>query len=157
MHPCYVFPVDSKHFAPPYAVVEGAGIEFREFLVRKDRSTVSLRKLIHRTIVLRRTFLFITPHRWGQPINELQRCPSRVWSEGIYTHLSPVHAYEFLSRCRYSIPKPRQPMVELFVLASSCFPPRKSEDKSTPAESRTLKFRLSGRSLYPLVHGGSPL
>ena len=29
--------------------------------------------------------------------------------------------------------------------------------KFTPAESRTHKFRLSGHTLYPLVHGGSPL
>ena len=48
-------------------------------------------------------------------------------------------------------------MVELFVLASSRFPLRKPEEKITPAESRTHKFRLSGRTLYPLVHGGSPV
>ena len=53
------------------------------------------------------------------PINELQRCPSRVWSHKGSTHLSPVHAYEFLSRCRYSTPIPRQPTVELFVLTYS--------------------------------------
>ena len=68
------------------------------------------------------------------------------------THLSPIHAYEFLSRCRFSTPTPRQPMVELFVLASSRFPYQKSEEKITPAESRTHKFRLSGRMLYPLDH-----
>jgi len=39
----------------------------------------------------------------------------------------PVHTYEFLSRCRFNTPKPRQPMVELLVLTSSPFPLRKSE------------------------------
>ena len=91
------------------------------------------------------------------PINELQRCPSRVWSQGIYLPISPrVHAYEFLSRSRFSTPTPPQPMVELFVLTSSRFPLRKPEEKFTLAETRTPKFRLSGRTLYPLVHGGSP-
>ena len=45
-------------------------------------------------------------------------------------------------------------MVELFVLTSSRFPLRKPEEKFTSAESRTHEFRLSGRMLYPLVHGG---
>ena len=79
----------------------------------------------------------------------------RVVTRDLSTQLSPIHAYEFLSRCRFSTPTPRQPMVELFVLASSRFPLRKPEEKLTPAESRTHKFRLSGRTLYPLVHGGS--
>ena len=51
-----------------------------------------------------------------------------------------------------ALPIPRQPMVELFVLTSSRFPLRKSELKITPAETRTHKFRLSGRKLYPLGH-----
>ena len=46
------------------------------------------------------------------------------------THLSPVHAYDFFSRCRFSTPTPRQPMVELFVLTSSRFPLRKREENS---------------------------
>ena len=43
-------------------------------------------------------------------------------------------------------------MVELFVLTSSRFPLRKPEEKFTPAETRTHKFRLGGRVLYPLDH-----
>ena len=62
-------------------------------------------------------------------------------------HLSPVHAYEFVSRCRFSTPTPRL-MIELFVLTSSHFPLRKSEYSYTPAETRTHKFRLD--------QGGSP-
>ena len=90
------------------------------------------------------------------PINELQRCPSRVWSQGIYPSLPGPHAYEFFSRCRYSTPTPHQPMIELFVLMSSSIPLRKSEKQCTPAETRNHKFRLSGRALYPLDDGGSP-
>ena len=71
------------------------------------------------------------------------------------THLSPVHAYEFLSRCRFSTPTPRQPIVELLVLTSSHFPLQRAEEKCTPAETRTHKFRLSGCMLHPLDHGGS--
>ena len=98
--------------------------------------------------------LFITYRRWGQSTSNVAH--PACGHKGS-THLSPVHAYEFLSRCRFSTPTPRQPMIEVFVLASSRFPLRKSEEKFTSAESRTLKFRLSGRNLYPVVHGGSAL
>ena len=109
-------------------------------------------------MALRRPCIFFSSlhicRRWGQSTSYNVAHPT-CGHKGS-THLSPVHAYEFLSRCRFSTPTPRQPMVELFVLTSSRFPLRKSEEKFTPAESRTHKFRLSGRMLYPLVHGGSP-
>ena len=89
------------------------------------------------------------------PINELQRCPSRVWSQGISAHLSPVHAYECLSRCRFSTSTPRQLMVELFVHTYSRFSLRESEEECTPAETRTRNSYFSGRMLYPLDHGGN--
>ena len=79
----------------------------------------------------------------------------RVVTRDLSTHLSPVHVYDILSQCRFSTPTPRQLMVELFVCASSRFPLRKSEEKLTPIETRTHKFRLHGRKLYPLDHGGS--
>ena len=77
----------------------------------------------------------------------------RVVSRDLPTRLSPVHAYESSSRCRFSATTPRQLMIELFVLMSSPIPLRKSEKQCTPAETRTHKFRLSGRMLYPLDHG----
>ena len=43
-------------------------------------------------------------------------------------------------------------MVELFVLTSSPFPLRKSEEKCTPAEIRFHELRLGERMLYPLDH-----
>ena len=73
----------------------------------------------------------------------------------IYPSLPGSRLRVFLAMQVQSTPTPRQLMVELFVLASSRFPLRKPEQKFTPAESRTHKFRL-GRKLYPLVHGGSP-
>ena len=57
------------------------------------------------------------------PINELQRCPSRVWSQGMYPSLPG-------SRLRFSTLTPRQIMVELFLLASSRFPPLRNQEKS---------------------------
>ena len=100
-------------------------------------------------------YFIITYSRWGQSTSYNVAHPA--CSHKGPTQLSPVHAYEFLSRCSFSTPTHRQPMVELFVLASSRFLLQKSEEKFTPAESRTHKFRRSGRMLYPLVHGGSPL
>ena len=93
-------------------------------------------------------YFFITYRRCGQSTSYNVAHPA-CGHKGS-THLSPVHAYEFMSRCRFSTPTPRQLMVELFVLASSRIPLRKPEEKFTPAESRTHKFRLSGRTLYPL-------
>ena len=114
--------------------------------------------MIHSTGILHHhgtfCFFFITYRRWGQSTSYNVAHPA-CGHKGS-THLSPVQAYEFLSRCRFSTPTPRQPMIEVFVLASSRFPLRKSEEKITPADTRTHKFRLSGRTLYPLVHGGSP-
>ena len=91
-------------------------------------------------------FFFIASRRWGQSTSYNVALPAYGLKGS--TQLSPVHAYECLSRCRFSTPTPRQPIVELFVLTSSRFPLRKSEEKSTPAETRTHKFRLSGRILY---------
>ena len=88
-------------------------------------------------------FFFINFRRWGQSTRS--------------THFSPVHAYEVLSRFRFSTPTPRQLMVEHFVLVSSRFPRRNPEESYTPAETRTHKFRLSGRTFDPLDHGGSSM
>ena len=104
-------------------------------------------------VLSQRSVIRITYRRWGQSTSYNVAHPA-CGQKGS-THLSPVRAYEFLSRCRFSTPTPRQPMVKPFVLASSRFPLRKPEEKSIPAESRTHKFRLSGRMLYPLLHGGS--
>ena len=96
---------------------------------------------------------FFLLHRLSpmEPINEVQRCPSRVWIQGVYPSLSgsPLRV---LSQCRFSTPTPRQPMVELFVFTSARFPLWKSEEKCTSTESRTHEFRLRGRKLYPLDH-----
>ena len=70
--------------------------------------------------------------------------------------ISPLFTPTIAMQVQHSY-TPRQPKVELFVLPSLRFTLRKPEEKFTPAESRTHKFRLSGRMLYPLVHGGSPL
>ena len=86
------------------------------------------------------------------PINELPRCPSRVWSQWIYPSL-PGSRPQVLSRCRYSTALLH--LVNQWLnVSSSRFPLRKPEEKFTPAESRTHKFRLSGRTLYPLDHNG---
>ena len=88
-------------------------------------------------------FFFITYRRWGQSTNQRATTlpiPRAVGLKGP-THISPVHAYEFLSRCRFSTPTPRQPTIELPGLTSSRYPLRKPEQKFTPAESRTHKFR----------------
>ena len=49
--------------------------------------------------------------------------------EGFF-HLSPVHALRFLSRCKFSTLRTRQPMVGFYVLTFPCFPLRKKEHKS---------------------------
>ena len=98
---------------------------------------------------------FITYRRWGQ-INELQRCPSRVWSQGIYLPISP--RFTPTSFCRdadsallYLVNQ----LLNFFVLTSPRFPLQKLEKNYTPPETRTLKFRFGGRMLYPLDHGDS--
>ena len=87
------------------------------FIFRDKFPKVFLIKYLHEYIVDLVLFFFITSSPMG-PINEIQRCPSRVWSRGdLLIHLSPVHTNELLSRCRFStFTAPRQPMVELFVL-----------------------------------------
>ena len=52
-------------------------------------------------------------------INELHNVAHPACGLKGSTHLSPVHAYEFLSRCRYSTPTFREPMAELLVLTLS--------------------------------------
>ena len=57
---------------------------------------------------------FIHHRLSSEPINELQRCPSRLWSQRIYP--SPRLALtSFLSRWRFRSRAPRQPTVEVFV------------------------------------------
>ena len=78
------------------------------------------------------------------PINELQRCPSRVWAQGIYSSLPGSRLRAFIAMQVLSTSTPRQPMVELYVLTSSRFPLRKQEEKCSPAESRTPNSDLVG-------------
>ena len=65
----------------------------------------------------------------------LQRCHPACGHQGS-SHLSPVLAYNILSRCKLSPLTPRQPMIELYTLTFSCFPLRKSELK------RLIKSRI---------------
>ena len=62
------------------------------------------------------------------------------------SHLSPVHALQFLSRCKLStLLTTRQPMVEFYVLTFPRFPLRKKEhNKSYFGKNRTNDFRLVG-------------
>ena len=79
-------------------------------------------------------FHHLSPMR---PTNELQRRPPRVCSQGILsTLLSPVHAYEFLSRCRCSNCTPRQPKVELFALTLSATEIRRKVHSSRDSTSQ---------------------
>ena len=87
-------------------------------------------------------FFCITYRRWAQSTSYNVAHPACDLKG--FTYLSPIHAYEFLSQYRSSTTStPRQPMVEFLVFTSSRFPLQKSEEKFTPAETRTLKFRLS--------------
>ena len=54
-----------------------------------------------------------------EPINELRRCPSRVWSQEIYPSLPGSRLRGFIARYRFSTPTPRQSVIERFVLTSS--------------------------------------
>ena len=77
------------------------------------------------------------------PINELQRCPSRVWSQGIDPSLAGSRLRVFIAmHVQHSAP--RQLMIKFFLLILSRFPLRKSEEKCTSAETRIPNFRLSG-------------
>ena len=108
--------------------------------------------LLYLTSSVRLVFFLLHHFSPMGPVNELQRCPSRVWSQGIYPSLpgsrlrifyrdagsALLHLVNQWLNFSYSCPH-----------AFRCGTRR----KITPAESRTHKFRLSGRTLYPLVHG----
>ena len=115
---------------------------FRRFVVLSVSSRIVNSTRSRKLCITPVFFSFFSHHLSPMgPINELQRCPSRMGHKGS-THLSPVHAYEFLSRCRFSNLTPRQPMAELFVLASSRFPLRKSEENSL-----LLRFKLTNTDM----------
>ena len=64
----------------------------------------------------------------GYQSHVLQRCDPACSYEGS-SYLSPVLAYDFLSRCKFSTLTPRQPsMVEVYLLAFSRFPLRKKQN-----------------------------
>ena len=64
----------------------------------------------------------------GYQSHVLQRCHPACSYEGS-SYLSPVLAYDFLSRCKFSTLTPRQPsMVEVYLLAFSRFPLRRNEN-----------------------------
>ena len=70
------------------------------------------------------------------------------------SHLSPVHALHFLSRCKFSTLTTRQPMVEFYLLTFPRFPLRKKEHKSYFGKNRTHDFRTSKCAAYLLDHSG---
>ena len=70
------------------------------------------------------------------------------------SHLSPVHALQFLSRCKFSTLTTRQPMVEFYLLTFPRFPLRKKEHKSYFGKNRTHDFRTSRCAAYLLGHSG---
>ena len=64
----------------------------------------------------------------GYQSHVLQRCDPACSYEGS-SYLSPVLAYDFLSRCKFSTLTPRQPsMVEVYLHAFSRFPLRKKQN-----------------------------
>ena len=58
----------------------------------------------------------------------------------------------FLSRCKFSTPTTRQPMVEFYLLTFPRFPLRKKKHKSSFDKNRTHDFRTSRRAGYLLDH-----
>ena len=60
----------------------------------------------------------------------------------------------FLSRCKFSTPTVRQPMVEFYLLTFPRFPLRKKEHKSYFGKNRTHDFRTSRCAGYLLDHSG---
>ena len=70
------------------------------------------------------------------------------------SHLSPVHALQFLSRCKFSTLTTRQPMIEFYLLTFPRFPLRKKEHKSYSGKNRTHDFRTSRCAGYLLDHSG---
>ena len=57
------------------------------------------------------------------------------------SHLSPVYALHFLSRCKFSTLTTRQPMVEFYLLTFPRFSLRKKEHNSYFEKNRTHDFR----------------
>ena len=62
--------------------------------------------------------------------------------------------YNFLSRCKFSTLKTRQPMVEFYLLTFPRFPLRKKEHRSYFGKNRTHDFRTSRCAAYLLDHSG---
>ena len=73
------------------------------------------------------------------------------------SHLSPVHALRYLSRCKLSTLTTRQPMVEFYLLTFPRFPLRKKEHKSYFGKNRTHDFRTSRCAGYLLDHSGDEI
>ena len=94
------------------------------------------------------------------PTYHVQRCPFRVWSQKDRSaHLSLVHtptSFDRDAEVQHSCTS-HQSMVEVFVPTSSRFPLGKSEEKCTPAETRTPKFRLGGREFLLYLLNERPL
>ena len=65
--------------------------------------------------------------------------------------------YHFLSRCKFSTPTTRQPMVEFYLLTFPRFPLRKKEHKSYFGKNRTHDFRTSRCAAYLLDYSGDEL
>ena len=68
-------------------------------------------------------FFNLTYSRWAQ------RCHNACGHQGSF-HLSPVHALQILSRCKFSTLTTRQPMVEIYLLTYEHFPLRTPESNS---------------------------
>ena len=62
--------------------------------------------------------------------------------------------YDFLSRCKFSTPTTRQPMVEFYLLTFPRFLLRKKEHRSYFGKNRTHDFRTSRCAGYLLDHSG---
>ena len=60
------------------------------------------------------------------------------------SHLSPVHALQFLSRCKFSTLTTHQPMVEFYLLTFPRFPLRKKEHKPTLVRIELTSSALAG-------------
>ena len=61
----------------------------------------------------------------------------------------------FLSRCKFSTLRTRQPMVEFYLLTFPRFPLRKKKHKSYFGKNRTHDFRTSRCAAYLLDHLGT--
>ena len=58
--------------------------------------------------------------------------------------------YDFLSRCKFSTLRTRQPMIDFYLLTFPRFPLRKKEHKSYFGKNRTHDFRTSRCAVYLL-------